>query len=87
MSNSEEQLYHACMTFCKSFFHLLCEKEKMRKSRLSCDSYERRRTLEFSEEMLNSDYEKLFRAIEDFENDKQGVIGENQYRLELKKVK
>lgn len=85
MSKSEEQLYYACMNFCESFFHLLCEKEKVRHS--FYDDYTKREIMEFEEKRIDSDYNILFQAVEDYENDMKGVVGANQYRLELKKVR
>lgn len=85
MSKSEEQLYYACMNFCESFFHLLCEKEKVRHS--FHDDYTKRKIIGFEEERINSAYKRLFQAVEDYENDMKGVVGANQYRLELKKVR
>ncbi len=41
--------------------------------------------MEFSNERLNDAYSNLFKAMEDFENDKRGVVGENKYRLELRR--
>lgn len=83
--NSEEQLYYACMNFCESFFHLVCEKEKIRHS--YHDEYTKREIMRFEKERILSDYKRLFQAVEDYENDMKGVVGENKYRLELKKVK
>ena len=83
--NSEEQLYYACMNFCESFFHLVCEKEKIRRS--YHDEYTKRKIMRFEKERINSAYKSLFQAVEDYENDMKGVVGENKYRLELKKVK
>ncbi len=84
MSHAEEQLYYACSNFCKSFFYLLCEKEKIRREYHWSD-YEKDRAMEFSNERLNDAYSNLFKAMEDFENDKRGVVGENKYRLELRR--
>ena len=86
MSHSEEQLYYACMNFCESFFYHLCEKEKIKRE-FHWSDYEKDKAMKFSEERLQGAYNRLFIAMEDFENDMKGVIGENQYILKLEKVK
>ena len=48
--NSEEQLYYACMNFCESFFHLVCEKEKIRRS--YHDEYTKRKIMRFEKERI-----------------------------------
>ena len=35
--------------------------------------------------MLDSAYERLFKAIEDWENECKGVMGQNKYKLKLEK--
>ena len=83
MSYSEEQLYYACVNFCKAFFKLLCEKDKMRSK--WCPDDERDIRLRFENERLSSAYETLFQAVEDWENECKGVMGHNKYKLKLEK--
>lgn len=86
MSHAEEQLYHACRNFCESFFHLLCEKEKMRHS--LCDDYTTHRILEITNEQMEHDYICLFNAVEDFENFRKGSVNKpNKYKLKLEEIK
>lgn len=84
MSYREERLYYACMNFCESFFHLLCEKEKIRNEWHPNDS--REAILRFEGERLDNAYERLFKAVEDWENENKGVIGQNKYYLELRRI-
>ena len=84
MSHSEEQLYYACTNFCEAFFKLLCEKDKTRSK--WCPDDERDVRLRFANELLDNAYERLFKAVEDWENDCKGVIGQNKYRLKLERV-
>ena len=84
MTDTEERLYYACTQFCEAFFKLLCEKDKLRSRWVSDNEKEVR--LQFSNDRLNSAYERLFRAVEDWENENKGVIGPNQYQLELKRI-
>ena len=83
MSHAEEQLFYACSEFCSSFFHLLCEKEKMRSNWRPDD--EKDAIMRFEEERFVSAYTRLFKSVEDYENDRRGVVGENQYFLKLEK--
>ena len=83
MSNSEEQLYHACINFCEVFFKLLCEKEKIRKGYTDIDSELR---LRYTNEHLDFAYERLFKAIENWENESKGVFGANEYELKLVRI-
>lgn len=85
MSYNEEQLFYACTNFCEVFFKLLCEKDKVRSE--WCPDDEKEARLRFANEMLDSAYKKLFCAVEDWENDCKGVIGQNKYKLILAEVK
>lgn len=85
MSCTEEQLYHACINFCQSFFMLLCEKDKLRNEWCREDEYDIR--MRFANDKLEAAYSKLFKAVENWENESNGVIGRNQYRLVLKENK
>lgn len=84
MSYSEERLYYACTNFCEAFFKLLCEKDKVRSE--WCPNDEKDVRLRFANEMLDSAYERLFKAIEDWENECKGVIGQNKYILKLERI-
>lgn len=83
MSYSEEELYFACINFCEAFFQLLCEKDKIRSK--WCPDYEKDIRLQFANEVLDYAYERLFKAIEDWENECKGVMGQNKYKLKLEK--
>ena len=84
MSYSEERLYYACTNFCKAFFKLLCEKDKVRSE--WCPDDEKDVRLRFANEQLGYTYERLFKAIEDWENECKGVMGQNKYKLKLEKI-
>ena len=84
MSDAEEQLYYACMSFCEVFFKVLYEKEKLRRGYIDEDT--RHRISQFHKEIFESKYENLFYAIEGMENDRKGVVGQRKYRLVLEKI-
>lgn len=84
MSESEERLYYACMSFYEVFFKVLCEKETL--SRGFHDDYAREKILRFNRELFKSKYDNLFDAIEEMENDRKGVVGQRKYRLVLEKI-
>jgi len=84
MSDAEERLYYACMSFCEIFFKVLCEKETVRRGYI--DEYTRHRISQFNKELFESNYEDLFDAIEGMENDRKGVVGQRKYRLVLERI-
>lgn len=83
MSYSEERLYYACTNFCEAFFMLLCEKDKIKSK--WCPDDEKDIRLRFANEQLDFAYERLFKAVEDWENECKGVIGQNKYKLKLER--
>lgn len=85
MSYYEEQLFYACTNFCEVFFKLLCEKDKIKNKWCLYDEQEER--IRFVNEMLDHAYERLFCAVEDWENGCKGVRGQNKYKLILEEVK
>lgn len=60
--HDEERLYIACMNFCRSFFELLCAKQKMRTREY--DEFNRMMTTKFEEDKLKHYFDELCEAVD-----------------------
>lgn len=70
MNSDEEELYYSCIRFCESFFHLICEKEKLRRSKEYFNIDTRKRVVEFEEERLKSSFSRLCKAVDKIREEK-----------------
>ena len=63
-SYNEEQLYYACMNFCKHFFRYMCKRNEYHNAlRLGADFEEREAMMRQEQKPLQHAFEKLQEAI------------------------
>lgn len=69
MLNQEEALFHACMSYCQNFTHVLykvLQKEELKKTGMYREEWEAKE-LEMEYKRLNSRFVRLKEAIEEYE--------------------